>query len=714
MRGGPVMPERGSAAILHRDPCALLLPVPPLQQQVSYPEAAEDRRYCAIMAGYMHSLPGMIVPGPRMSAIIRLQGLPAIADSVDIRQFFYGLNIPKGGVYITGGKFGEAFILFATYEDARCALCLSGRPLKNSQIHLAPSNESEMQRALEIYRLGGNESMGALYYPGTNVRVPVGKPSYIYIHGMPLKTTKVDIRDFFKGLPVIDIIFLKFGNGIRNGNGIVKFANSTDATEGLKFSSRCICESSVTLKLSDEKEWIKNDGSSNVRGRELSPSRSSSYRRRLSRSRSRSPRNRRVRASSPYIREFYVHLINLSYRAEKRDIKKLFYDTDMSDSRITFLLDKDGRRTKEAFTMFTTQKDYKRALSLNNETFKGNTINILAISRRNMLELIERMKTRVAKDHPDFRKSTKQSSREKRCMFLRNFPAEITKADVKNFFTGYSLKEDNISLLFDSRGQGLGEVLVKFANETEAHKAERLNHKKFLGTEILLSRITEEQMKAFGNVTSISAAQNTDELNLVSQADDTPDVSSESVYKPPSSLAVEVASSLDSSGVMPALDSREEEMRFDVDDPIPFFISKTEDEAPDSLEAPNEASVEAVQTVPVLESESPLQQSDIADERPGESELLSSDVENGCNEESNLEAANNRVTLLFIRNLPCTVTVAEILDFFNGYKMSSVNLKNIERGIATVRMSSYKEAVSAINALNKKEIGHKQAFLSLF
>ncbi|XP_075069895.1 RNA-binding protein 12B-like [Mixophyes fleayi] len=671
-----------------------------------------------------------------MSTIIRLQGLPAIADSVDIRQFFCGLNIPKGGVYITGGTYGEAFIIFATCEDARCALCLSGRPLKNSHVHLTPSSESEMQRALEIYRQGLKDSMGGLFNPGTNVN----GPSYIYVHGMPMRATKVEIRAFFKGLTVVDVVFLKFFNGIRNGNGIVKFEKGTDASDGLKFNNQSICGSPVALKLSDEKEWIKNGGKLSGRRRERSSSRTSSNRRRRTRSRSRSRSryrsrsrsryrsrsrsrsrssspnyNRRDRRRSPYIREFYVHLINLSYRVDKKDIKRLFYDLDLSDSQITFLLDKDGRRTREAFTMFTTQKDYRRALSLNEETFKGNTINILPISKKGMLEMIERMKTRISKDHPDIQKSASRSSQEKKCIYLRNFASDVTKANVQNFFTGFSVKDADVSLLFDDKGVGLGEALVKFADEKEAYKAEKLNHQKFLGTEILLSRISEEQMKALNNGTSVShhATKYCDEMSLVTQADDMPDESLETVSKPGCSL---IGSSLDSSGVMPALDSKEVGIHSDSDGKVPSLISKREYTALDSIKAMGETtSLDCIQTIPFLGSASPLKQNDPVDENPVESKL-SLYGENGSNEVPTLKtnlSKKNGVTLVFVRNLPFTVTVAEILDFFHGYKIRSVNLKNIERGIATVRMPTYQEAMSAINALNKKEIGLKQVSLSL-
>lgn len=44
--------------------------------------------------------------------IIRLENLSWSADAADVRQYFRGLSIPNGGVYIVGGEKGEAFVKF--------------------------------------------------------------------------------------------------------------------------------------------------------------------------------------------------------------------------------------------------------------------------------------------------------------------------------------------------------------------------------------------------------------------------------------------------------------------------------------------------------------------------------------------------------------------------------------------------------------------------
>lgn len=87
-----------------------------------------------------------------MAVVIRLLGLPFIAGPVDIRHFFTGLTIPDGGVHIIGGEIGEAFIIFATDEDARRAISRSGGFIKDSSVELFLSSKAEMQKTIEMKR----------------------------------------------------------------------------------------------------------------------------------------------------------------------------------------------------------------------------------------------------------------------------------------------------------------------------------------------------------------------------------------------------------------------------------------------------------------------------------------------------------------------------------------------------------------------------------
>ncbi|XP_078093054.1 RNA-binding protein 12-like isoform X1 [Mustelus asterias] len=87
-----------------------------------------------------------------MAVVIRLQGLPIVAGTMDIRHFFSGLTIPDGGVHIVGGELGEAFIVFSTDEDARLGMMRGGGTIKGAKVSLLLSSKTEMQNMIELSR----------------------------------------------------------------------------------------------------------------------------------------------------------------------------------------------------------------------------------------------------------------------------------------------------------------------------------------------------------------------------------------------------------------------------------------------------------------------------------------------------------------------------------------------------------------------------------
>ncbi|KAH0617567.1 hypothetical protein JD844_015957 [Phrynosoma platyrhinos] len=250
----------------------------------------------------------------RMAVVVRLQGLPVVAGSSDIRRFFSGWNIPYGGVHIIGGEKGEAFIIFATDEDARQAMSYSGGYIKGSRVEFFLSSKTEMQNIIESSRKrvdhsrretaesrwtgfsnSGVDNLSNLDAPinrgfGTcdsmdpledsfhsngsqSSNTDLSKSSYnqprkephrsdnlyLYICGMPYSATKDDIVTFFAGLQVDGVIMFKT-YGRNNGAGVVKFATPSDAREGLLRDNEYMGGRFIKVRRSTEGTWIKNGG----------------------------------------------------------------------------------------------------------------------------------------------------------------------------------------------------------------------------------------------------------------------------------------------------------------------------------------------------------------------------------------------------------------------------------------------------------------------
>ncbi|KAM3928400.1 RNA-binding protein 12B-B-like isoform 1-T2 [Leptodactylus fuscus] len=629
-----------------------------------------------------------------MAVVIRLQGLPVVAGSVDIRHFFTGLQIPDGGVHIIGGNLGEAFIIFATDEDARRAMSRTGGFIKNSQIQLLLSSKTEMQNTLEISRKtnknpkhpavapSGEMNRSAMTKKGANQNKfekktydsdfnnsgPKQRDSYgqkydrkegnsskddvyVFLFGLPYSSTEEDIRRFFKGLDVVDVVFLLRANGLKNGNAYVKFGSAKDADTAMNFNNEYIGNRFISISKATEDKWVKAGGQ-------------------LDEDYSKQPR-RRTRSRSPQNQQFYVHMKNLSYGVEKQDVKHFLGAPDMADSQIKFLLDKYNNRTREGFIMLKSQRLYEKCLNLHKSNLKGRHVLILPIARKAMLELIEAYETQT----PPKQERTydgyprREQSNLKRCIYLRNFPFDVSKAEVQKFFTGYPVHEEDICLLFDNKGVGLGEALVRFPSEEQAELAEGLNRQRFLGTEVLLRRISEEQMK---------------ELGAVNEAPVEPLVGHSSMYRE-IYTRVPLPEPHGGSYMLPEYDHREFR------------------DSPERLYDPYPMEYGA------------------GDESYGGYDMENNHAENDHSwsaPHQNFDSSSAGA-IIRMKNLPYSITTAEILDFFYGYNIipDSVdikfNKKGMATGYATICTDNYEEALASVSELNGRPIGTRKITLTL-
>lgn len=730
----------------------------------------------------------------RMAVVIRLQGLPVVAGSADIRRFFTGLNIPDGGVHIIGGENGEAFIIFATDEDARQAMSCSGGFIRDSHIKLFLSSKTEMQTVIEVSRkkcdrggrekMGGSRRTGAGHSGGSGVgnlsnlvaaiKKGIGKHSYesltrlagdftssdsrnnnpnnsksnynqsrkellkadnlyLFIRGMPYSATEDDVRTFFSGLQVVDMIMLKT-DGQNNGDGLVKFATISDAMKGRQRNREYMGTRFIEVHPSHEVAWIKYggrvdkkmDSSFNVdhfdhlnkgrfpssrkkRSRSRSPSRRFAARSRsrspprrvavlshsqspprrvvvrshsrspprwvAARSHSRSP-SRRVagrsrspfsRCHSPHSKEYYIHLKNLAPTVEKRDLRIFFDELNITNSQITFLKTDDNAR-KSAFVMFRTEKAYQFALHYHKRVLFHHQVHIFPISKKSVLQIIESPEIERSPErhhHVKGNSNLDTYSGPKTCLYIRNFPFDVTNIEVQKFFAGFNIDDCDIHLLYDDKGIGLGEALVKFSSEDQAQKAESLNRRRFLGTEVLLRCIPEEQMQEFGiNVLSTSSEKM--QPHAYDRSEHFYPVGSQG---PPTKENLKLSS--------------------DYRRPAEDFMR-----SPDRFGGPHFT------------------------------EFGGEGIPGGFQDgrfmpESNFSGGSDCIKWIKLKNIPFRATPNEILDFFHGYKVipESLSIQHNQFGLpsgdAILALVNYNEAMAAVNELNDRPIGQRKVRVTL-
>lgn len=732
-----------------------------------------------------------------MAVVIRLQGLPVVAGSADIRRFFSGLNIPDGGVHIIGGEKGEAFIIFATDEDARQGMSFSGRFIKDARIELFLSSKAEMQNIIEVNRKrsdhGGRETgtrsrragssnsgVGNFSHLVAAIKKGFGKSSYgsldnlkddfnnsdteisksasnqfkkeefsdslyVFIRGMPYSASEDDVFNFFSGLQVEGMILLENEDGQRSGDGVVKFATPSDATEALQRDREYMGPRYIEVRPSNKGTWLKysredekmdnsfehfaqlNEERSSSRERcsrrdssympsrnqsrsrspprrhvarsrsqsasrrYLAHSRSRSPRRAVARSRSRSLSRRAVAHSrsgslqrtaavrshsplshstqprSPDSKEFYIHVKNLSPAIEKRDLRVFFGKLDIPSHHITFLnTDNNYGGKKEALVVFTSLNEYQTALRYHKESLFGQAVFIHPTSKRSLFQTIDSPESkRSSERHHHAKEKRDGCSGQRTCVYVRNFPFDVTNVEVQKFFAGFNIDNNDIHLLYDDKGIGLGEALVRFRSEDQARKAESLNRRRFLGTEVLLRCIPEEQMQEFGiNVSPMPSEK--------MQA--YPHARSEHFY---------------------GFGSQGPSVQENLKHPPDYRCSDDFLCSPDHFRGPR--------PFPDFRSEG---------NRGGFSE-------GHFMPDSNFSGGSDCITLIKMKNIPFRATPNEILDFFHGYKIipESLSIHNNDYGMpsgeATLALVNYDEAMAAINELNERPFGHRKVRLSL-
>ncbi|XP_067305133.1 RNA binding motif protein 12Bb [Pseudorasbora parva] len=488
-----------------------------------------------------------------MAVVIRLQGLRITAGSEDIRNFFTGLRIPDGGVHIIGGELQEAFIIFASDEDARRAMTRSGGCIKGSPVNLLLSSKSEMQSVLEEStrrsELKGrgmgvkrpSAERGPLTFnkdqrtdvirpdhqdmrnrpsPSSfseirhqrEVEVPEKADFYLKLTGMPYSATKDDVYNFFSGIKIEDCLFLRNNRGTFNGQSIVCLATKEDVIEGLKRDRQYMGARYIQLARCSKEQWLEAGGVVRQESRKR-PS--------LERVRSQSPVSFRSRSRSPPHEEYCVMFENLPNAVEKRDLRVFLHPVTLKDDQIIIFAQKKDDKTKSAVVVFRNLTDYCAGLAHNKELLLHKVVYVSPISKEKMVTLLESSVDereegkglRRSVEVPQSQQNTPDS--QLRCVYVRNLPFDVRKVEIMDFFHGFPLSEDRVVLLHDERGAGLGEALVIFQSEKEAMTAQSLNGQGFLGSEVMLKCITMAQMQNFGvnEQLTISPQERNDILN---------------------------------------------------------------------------------------------------------------------------------------------------------------------------------------------------------
>ncbi|XP_034730433.1 RNA binding motif protein 12Ba [Etheostoma cragini] len=350
-------------------------------------------------------------------------------------------------------------------------------------------------------------------------------PGYVRLFGLPASTTKEVICHFFKGLTVQEaIVNVELG---RSHACLVKFANMQDACDALLFNQQFLGPICVDVRPATEKMWtsalqdclLKSDVGGRVKPKQnplMENHKNAQLKRRSVNhdTASKLPKKQRLDSDSPTMQHI-VMVRNLPKTMTKTEIKELFGCPNIAHKNVLHLLDKEGNRTDTAFLIFKCTEDYDYATNLTGCHVGSDAIVVSPITEMMMRDMMAKTHFKRFKQCPKM--ETKKKLHQKRklnpvetpkeapsmnqdpaaqtCLYIRNMPADVQKSHIKLLFSKYKLMKDNIILLHDSNGNGIGEAVVQFKSQKLAALAQRLHGRDFLGTKVLLTRINVKQME---------------------------------------------------------------------------------------------------------------------------------------------------------------------------------------------------------------------------
>uniref|UniRef100_A0A4W5QWS7 RNA binding motif protein 12Ba n=1 Tax=Hucho hucho TaxID=62062 RepID=A0A4W5QWS7_9TELE len=222
------------------------------------------------------------------------------------------------------------------------------------------------------------------------------------------------------------------------------------------------------------------------------------------RSLSRSPkRPRSCESLSPSV-EYCIMAKNLSKTITKTEIKELFGCLNIANSKILHLLYKDSQRTDTAFVIFDQTEDYVYALNLNGCHVGSQAIAVSSVTKEKMQAMLSTgrhpkttpaVSERSEEKHQIERPRVRQFPTAQTCVYVRNLQSDVTKMEIKYFFCDLPLTEQFIYILRDQDGNGIGEAVAQFKTEDFATQAQKQHGKTYMGTRVLLTCISFQQME---------------------------------------------------------------------------------------------------------------------------------------------------------------------------------------------------------------------------
>ncbi|XP_069567419.1 RNA-binding protein 12 [Brachyistius frenatus] len=345
--------------------------------------------------------------------------------------------------------------------------------------------------------LGLQAHMKAAAAAATGAGVANPDELFVLLQNLPFSCSEVEVRDFFRGLGVDGVRLVRDGQGRPTGRAMVRFFSPQDSFEAVKRGGGMMGQRFIEITPSSERQWASlHDSGIGHAPHHIGKSNNSNESQDQQHRRGNTGpggRDQRGRSRSPHRQEYCVYLKGLPYEADKKQIKEFFKNLAIVEDSVYIAYGPNGRATGEGFLEFKSEQDHKSALGAHMQYMGTRFIQVHPISRKGMLEKIDSIRKREAAQGDGKNQDGMKAPRN--CAHITNIPYNISKKDVRAFLEGVGLYEDTLKVLTDSHGNGLGQAIFQLQTEEDARKAERLHRQKLNGRDAFVHLVTFEQMK---------------------------------------------------------------------------------------------------------------------------------------------------------------------------------------------------------------------------
>ncbi|KAM4032939.1 RNA-binding protein 12 isoform 1-T3 [Anomaloglossus baeobatrachus] len=574
---------------------------------------------------------------------------------------------------------------------------------------------------------------------------------YVALHGLSIPVMEHDVKEFLHGLRIDGLVFLKDHMGRPTGGALVKLLTPHDTYEALQRNRMLLGQRFIEVAPASERQWVMSGGHV---GKHSTGHHGPLRIMQQSMGRSKSPSaRRRSRSRSPHERGFCIYLKGLPYEAENKHVIDFFKKLDIIEDSIYIVYAPSGKATGEGFLEFSNEADYKTALNRHKQYMGNRFIQVHPVTKSQMIEKIEQIRKKMQSfNYGDHKDCALDFELDKHCPrlwgHLSNLPYNISRKDVFMFFNleGVAVEESSVHVLTDNNGQGLGQALVQYRSEDDARKSERLNRKKLNGRDAFLRVVNNEErkeiemnppvlgrkgfkMQHFSNISEPIRPSGEEFSFMNSNLND----NNGQNFLMPSKFGGPSSSTFAPPVPPPAMGIGFVDPR-PPPPPGPANVKNAPADPPEFVSGPSHFTVPPAGfgAGPPPFASGPSNANPPPNFNPAPPNIPGSP--SAMNPPPGFGPANIPVsappgfgngsgkpgpTVIRIQNMPFTVTVDEILDFFYGYQLipGSVCLKFSEKGMPTgeamVAFESRDEAMAAVVDLNERPMGSRKVKLVL-